>query len=546
MSRLRRKVVVNNSRMSVKKAIHVMNEAVNLYGHALRGRLAGLTGTNPDPRKDIDKECGYNPNPTTQDFKELYDRFGLASRVVNLLPDECFSVRPMIYETERPRDTAFQKGMKLLFSHPDLDPNYYWRKADALSRIGKFGGLLIGVNDGKPLDTIADGIDEDGRMTQPRPQGRQLLYQRALDQTLLRIKTTNPNPSSPRFGKPQFYEVQFEVTEGDQTKVTTKKVHWSRILHVAECKEGSSEIEAVEALRKVSDELWNCRKILGGSAEMFWKGGFPGIAATVDPRFIEAGGIDIDEESVSEELQRFMEGLQRYILGVGFQVNSLSPQVADPTAHLMMQFNMIAMTIGIPLRVFMGSEEAKLASGQDMKAWCNRLRLRQNNYLTPKLIRPYVYRLIAMGVVPPTKQFDAYGMPVFEVWWPDVAQPDENEKSTIADRRAAALMKYVTSKVYQVMQPSDFLNFVLGYDPMEIDAIMENIKKKPEIVFMEDELAKAESEANVQATKTQADAAKTTAAARVKQAGSRKKPKKPADSGSKGSPPSARKVDAVK
>lgn len=536
-NRLAKKFVVN-SNMSVKKAAQVFNEAVTLYGHALRGRLAGVTGTNPDPRRDIDRECGYNADPRIEDFRELYDRFGLAARVVNLLPDECHSVDPIIYETERPRDTAFEKGVKMLNAHPDLNLNYYWRKVDALSGIGDYGGLFYGVNDGKPLDTIAEGLTEDGRMTPTRPQGRELLYIRALDESLLRIKTVNQNPGSRRFNMPQMYEVLFESKDGDRTKLEMRNVHWSRIQHVAECREGASEIRSVSRLRKVMDELWNIRKILGGSAEMFWKGGFPGIAATVDPRFIEAGGVDIDEESVSEELQKFMEGLQRYILGVGFQVNSLSPQVADPTAHLMMQFNVIAMSLGIPLRIFMGSEEAKLASGQDAKAWNKRVRLRQNTYLTPKLIRPLIFRLIATGVIPPTKQVDAFGMPVFNVWWPDVAQPDDNEKSTIADRRAAAMMKFVMSKSYQMMQPSDFLRFVLGYDPMEIDAIMENAKKAPEIVWMEDEIAKEESEANIAATKDQAAAAKVAAGQKAK--------KGPADSGSKGSPPSDTRTDAIK
>jgi hypothetical protein len=142
---------------------------------------------------------------------------------------------------------------------------------------------------------------------------------------------------------------------------------------------------------------------------------------------------------------------------------------------------MIALSHGIPLRVFLGSEEAKLASGQDAKAWNTRVSERQNNYLTPKLIRPLINRLIYVGVIPPPKAVDANGFPDYKVFWPDVAKPDANETSTVGDRRAAALMKYVTSGSYQVMQPSDFFRIVLGLDPMEVAVIMENAKKEPEL-----------------------------------------------------------------
>jgi hypothetical protein len=539
MSRLRRNVKVSNSRMSVREAIRIMNEASSMNLQSiLRGRLSGVTGVNPDPRKDIDKECGYNRTATVRDFKEMYEEFGLAARIVNLLSDECFAVTPDVFETERPRDTPFEKGYKQLLSHPDFNLNYFFHKVDAISGIGRYAGLLIGVDDRKPLDTIADGLDEDGRMTKTRPQGRELIHLHALAETSLRDIIENDDPTSRRFRKPQFYHMDVKVGN----RVVQRKVHWSRVLHVAECKD-ESEIYADPRLKKVSDQVHDCRKILGGSGEMFWKGGFPGIAATVDPRFIEAGGIDVDQESVTLELQRFMEGLQRYILGVGFQVNSLSPQVADPTAHLMMQFNMIAMAIGIPLRIFMGSEEAKLASGQDIKAWNKRIKRRQNDYVSPRIIRPMTFRLIAMGVIPPTKAFDAHGFPVFNIHWPDVAMPDENERSTIADRRAAAMLKFVTGKTYQMMQPSDFFRLILGLDPLEVEAVMKNLKTGPEIKFMEDEIAKAESEANIAATKDQAAASKIAAGLKAK---NQKKKKGPADSGVKGSPPSDRRVDAIR
>jgi hypothetical protein len=479
-NRLVPKMVVGK-RFTKKEAVQIMNEATAAYAQFLRGRAAH-TALNADPRRDYDKECGYLRDQRPQHYKEMWEQFGLAARIVNLMPQACFSVSPDIYETERPRDTPFEKKVKALASHPDIALLYECQKADALSRLGEFGAILLGFDDGAPPNRIVPGLNEDGT---PKPlDGRRrpvnLIYATALDQTLIDIKTTDFDMGSRRYGWPKTYEVTFrEVDDFGVIKETKKDIHWSRVLHVAEA-EGASKSRAIPLLKRTFDQLLDVRKILGGSAEMFWKGGFPGIAATVDPRFIEAG-VEVNDEEVSEDMQRYIEGLQRSLVGVGFQYTQLSPGVADPTQHLMMQFQMIALSHGIPLRVFLGSEEAKLASGQDAKAWNSRVSERQNNYLTPRLIRPLINRLIYVGVIPPPKAVDANGFPDFKVFWPDVAKPDANETSTVGDRRAAALMKYVTSGAYQVMQPSDFLRIVLGLDPMEVAVIMENAKKEPEL-----------------------------------------------------------------
>ena len=55
-----------------------------------------------DPRRDIDKEAGYPPNITSEQYKFLYDREGVARRVVNLFPDESWRVDPVIVDDPKP------------------------------------------------------------------------------------------------------------------------------------------------------------------------------------------------------------------------------------------------------------------------------------------------------------------------------------------------------------------------------------------------------------------------------------------------------------
>ena len=64
------------------------------------------------------------------------------------------------------------------------------------------------------------------------------------------------------------------------------------------------------------------------------------------------------------------------------------------------------MAYGVPYRILVGSEEAKLASSQDKRTWNERVQKRRDNYLTPMVVRPFVDRLIALG-----KRFDYFVYP---------------------------------------------------------------------------------------------------------------------------------------
>jgi hypothetical protein len=142
----------------------------------------------------------------------------------------------------------------------------------------------------------------------------------------------------------------------------------------------------------------------------------------------------------------------------------------------------IAMSIGSPLRIFIGSEQAQLASGQDMKTWNRRLSRRQNRYLTPRVVRPLIDRLIMIGCLPYPKQYDLdTGRMVYHIYWPDIAMPNEDEMSQIADRRSAALLKFTQSGAGETIQLADFLHYWLGFDALETANIIKGAKAKSEV-----------------------------------------------------------------
>jgi len=415
-----------------------------------------------DPRRDINAECGYPTELNTQDYKQMYDREGVATRVVNLYPEESWCMDPCVVEDEDPKDTDFEKAWKALEMERQLYG--YMLKADKISGIGCFGILLLGMNDGKPLSQPVDGINEEGEKV--GNASHDLLYVRAFDECQVRVDATETNINNPRFGKPTSYTVSFintgkpNASHGQrQTKERLdQKVHWTRVIHIAE----DAEVYAVPRMQTLFNRLYDIRKIAGGSGEMFWKGGFPGLSFEMDPNAKPLGPTELEE--LRTTVAAYADGLQRYLTLQGITAKSLTPQVADPGSHIEVQLELISIALGVPKRVFMGSEQAQLSSSQDTQRWHGRVSRRQNKYLTPYIIRPTIDRLQAFGTLPEAD---------YRVIWPDLDTPSEKDKAEVMRIQVEALSKYVAGNVDQLIPPENFLSMFADMDPDQVKEIMD-------------------------------------------------------------------------
>ena len=427
-----------------------------------------------DPRRDIDAECGHPSTVTVEDYKRLFERGDIAARVVEVLPKESWSESPEVFETEDEGETAFELAWDDLVEKFRLYSML--ERVDTLSGIGRFGILLLGIDDGLSLDQPAamSVLPEGEEETIPSLASRKLLYLRPFDEALVQISSLEKDQNNPRYGQPTAYQIRFE----DASLITsvggtvpqigatsfTLTVHWSRIIHVADNRM-SSDVYGIPRMQKVLNRLLDIKKIAGGSGEMFWKGGFPGLS--LEAQIGEDENVTIDLEATKEELDRYMNGLQRYLATVGMQAKSLAPQVADPTPSIDSQIKLIAMTLGVPHRVLMGSEAAQLASEQDSRAWNRRLGLRREEYLTPYVIKPTVDRLIALGVLPRPAEY--------QVFWPDLNTLSEAEKASVAERQTNAIARYVQTGADLLVPPFHFLTLILGWDDEEARAVIDEV-----------------------------------------------------------------------
>lgn len=432
----------------------------NLFQHLLDGS-----------NRDLDEECGYPSEISADQYHKMYQREGVAKRVVNCVPEESWAMDPMIYETEDSKETEFEVAWKDLATKLNLF--HFLERLDELSGVGRFGILLIGLNDGLELSQPVEGIDERGEKVGDAEH--EVIYLRVFDESAVTVTARETDRSNPRFGQPITYNVSFQDSHsvGQGTvEITTSSVHWTRVIHAADGRQ-MSEVYGTPRMEPVYNRLLDVRKIASSSPEMFWKGAFPGFAFEVNPDLADTGAAaEMDVESIREEMANYANGLQRFFAVTGVTAKSLTPQVSDPSPHVEIQLKLIAITMNIPFRILFGSEQAQLASSQDAKSWARRMQKRQEKYITPLLLSPVIDRFIALGVVPePTE---------YHVDWPDLASPSDMDQAQVAVITTDALTKYVQGGVDQLIPPQLYLTEILKMTTEEADAIIEGAKEYQE------------------------------------------------------------------
>jgi len=407
-----------------------------------------------DPRRDIDVECGHPQEILAVEYVRLFQRGDIAYRVVSLFPDESWATSPFVYEVEDEQETEFEKAWQALEQERKIFA--VLQRADVVSGIGRFGIVLLGFDDGLPLD---QAVEDSAGVT------RKLLFLRPLDESCVTIKMFESDITNPRYGQPTSYSIQFQDSAYSAGTLSSTNVHWSRVIHIADNRH-NSEIFGAPRMEKVYNRLLDLRKIAGGSGEMFWKGGFPGLSLEAVPT-TDGSPVELDKEATQEQMDAYMNGLQRYIATVGMQVRSLGVQVADPRPHMEIQIQLIAIALGVPWRLLMGSEVGQLASSQDSISWNRRIKRRREMYLDPYVIRELIDRLIAKGCLPVPKA------ETYLIDWEDLNSPSDDERATVAQKATAAMAQYVQSGTEMLVPPFHFFTLVMGMKDEEANAIIE-------------------------------------------------------------------------
>jgi len=461
--------------------------------------LRRSSGSSSNKREDIEKACGYETTLVFNDYFEAWDRQDVAKRVIEAYPDYTWAQNPEVYENESTAvETPFEKSWKKHVS--ESLPYAELHKLDILAGIGKFGVMVMGVNDGKALDTKLEAP--------AKGEKRSIIYYRAYTEGEAKIEEWDDELTSVRYGQPLIYKItpnngkETETTVSGGADVATPKktdpsiksykVHYSRVLHFADnalC----GNVYGRERLKQVYNRISDIIKIVGGSAEMFWQGAFTGIAFEMDA---DTEISEADKQKMKQDIKNYMDRLQRTLLLQGVKANPLSPSLSSPLDHLDAQLTLVSIASGIPKRVLSGSEQGKMASTQDAENWTTRVGTRQINVAEPYLLKPYIKFCVDNGILDAPKDINEV-----MIMWPKIKAVSREDQARAAEYFTTSLETYCSKALYHAMTFEDFLYYVQGYTSSEAKQLAKRFKQES-FEKIRKELIESKSSPGTEDTKT--------------------------------------------
>lgn len=411
-----------------------------------RQRLAFDIGSTFGGKRRIDKVLGYAPKLSYADYRDRYDRGGIAKRVVDTYPKATWRGGWQLVEDDSPTTvTAFEQAWLTLADRIKVGPML--RRADILAGIGQYAVVFIGVAGGSRMDT------EMPRLSGPES----VLYLSAYPEGDAKVDSFEENPADPRYTQPKFYSLHRTSQKVAGGRSQQQRVHWSRVLHIAD---GllDDEVYAPPRLQAVWNYLDDIVKVVGGGAEAFWLRANQGTVYSIgDPE--DAGTTPPSPEEIAQLQERAEEmahQMRRTLAARNIEVKTLGSDVANFATPLDALLSLVSATAEIPKRILLGSEMGQLASAQDRHNFESRVMDRRLDFAGPLVVRPFVDLLVAHNGLPTPERYD--------IWWPEILNLSELERADVLYKYAQANRAEPDGPILTVDELRDR---VMGLPPMD-------------------------------------------------------------------------------
>lgn len=413
-----------------------MGDVVNAQGLFNRMRM-WLAGVTFHGRRDMYELFGWDRYVNYRNFIAAYYRQSLAKRVIDAPVLGTWTDPPQLMAA----NTEFQVAWDDIVENHNLWAHIV--RLDKLAGLGRFAVMVVGFDDGQPLDTpISLGRDGISR------RKREVIYLQPYHEGAITILEYEQDTKSPRFGKPTVYSInpgRF-IVEGLTSSSAASAIapalrtpflcHHSRLVHVAENLLEDS-IFGASRLEVVYNDLSDVLKVTGSSAESFWMIANRGMQVDVDKE------IDLapeDAAQLQQEVEDYQHQLRRFIRTRGVTITPLGADRVDPQALYQVLLSLIATATGIPQAILQGSSPRILAAKTDRASWADRLQERQSEYAEPIILRRVLDCFVNAGAVPKPEKL--------EISWPETFKMDPLERAQTSAQMARSAVNLTKAWVF--------------------------------------------------------------------------------------------------
>jgi hypothetical protein len=431
--------------------------------------LAANMGQQYGTDRDIYQALGYPATIEYNDYKGKYLRHDMSKAIIDRPVNVTWRGDLKLTEPDNDDETQLEKGWVDLEKR--LKVKSRLSRLDKLTGIGRYGVLLLGLSDVREKeDTQKPAVGSNLKLKYLKPFG----------EGSAQIHKWEDNPAEPRYGQPSVYRLTIQHPGSDS--VSDLLVHHSRVIHVVDSPL-ESEIEGAPRLEVVYNRLMDLEKLVGGSAEMFWRGARPGYTGDTKEGYTMTP-TELDE--LQTQIDEYEHNLRRILVAEGVDMKALDTQVSDPKSHVDVVIQMISAVTGIPKRILTGSERGELSSQQDQDEWMAYIETRRQEQAEPYIIRPFIDKCIELGILPKPG-----GDGQYSVEWEELFSVSDKDKTEIGKARAEALSKYMNAPgADYLIPPEAFMRHILYLDDDQIELI----NQEKEVYESEQEISRAEEE----------------------------------------------------
>ena len=393
---------------------------------ALMGRLTSFEG-----KRNYQQIFGWDSTITAENMLYMYNRGGIAKRLVDAYPDAVWARPPVIWANG---DDQWSADWANFAEDIGLWNALY--RLDKLAGLGHYAILLLGTD--KP------GLER------PLRNPKQITFLQPYGQTSAQISKWNKDSTSPDFGRPTSYRIYPDTLSGTEilnSGVSTPSpsrssfmVHSSRVLHIAR---GTLEddIYGQPLMAPSWDYLTDLRKVVGSSSESYWISANRGLQADVDKDMALSS---TDQAALQDEIDEFINGFRRFVRTKGVKLETLKNDLANPKDPFDVLVTLISGTSGIPKRILLGSEAGQLASTQDKGNWAERIEENRALHIEPTILKPLLKKMLELKLIRPPKEGANIG-----ILWPDayrMSPLERGQTSAQTARTIANVVKMLESK----------------------------------------------------------------------------------------------------
>ena len=414
-----------------------------------------------------------------------YARQGAASGLVDKPVTDTWQTFPHILDEEGdPTDrtdsrTEFESDVKTFFDNArqvDLrtSPQRRISTVDTLATLGEYALIVVGLADDK---SISEPIEEDA-VAEMGLEG--VTYLEAVPQDRIEMELVQ-DMDDRRYGRPDQYLID---NDGMDTRV-----HASRCIHVTEG-EFIDPLRGMPFYKPIINRLVDIDKILGASAEGYWRAGYPGYVIR-PPEDVTGQVMQFSDSSgLAREISEWTEDFKKTIATTG-EVDMLGSNITSPAQHMEEQWKAIAAAKDFPQSVLVGNETGERATTEDSKMWAQKIASRRNSYAGPAILRPLIELLWFAGAISDPEGGE------FRITWQPLDEPDEAERANIAASKSKAIASLSGGNPLLIATPGELRRHVMNWKPergseapdvdesdLDVDPAAQLDEQDPEIAAM--------------------------------------------------------------